>query len=1326
MANFFLEIFNLSLAACWLIGAIVAVRAIFAKSMPKWLVCCLWGLVAVRLLVPVTLESNISLVPNQQLELLIPNEGIGEVSEYVEESLPSFEENGIDSTVSAPVTDEAVSSPVTDEEFSAPIVDETVSSPVTDEEVSSPVTDEAVSAPIIEENASAPVTDENISASVQDTVIGDQNTEDVGKTDVAVNGNIVQSEKTEHSKKVSSNFATIAFAVWAIGFFLMLEYSVVSYILLKKRVAMSFPCGDKVRKGEGVDSPFIFGLFRPRIYIPFGLSQRTEECVIAHERAHFKRRDYLIKPFAFFILSVHWFNPFVWLAYILLCRDIEYACDEKVVDGLDADSRKAYALALLECAVAHRRITACPVAFGETGVKERVKNTMKYKKPAFWIVIVCVIVCIAVAVLFLTTGVGGSEDSDTSSEASDTSSEASDPSLEASGENQVEQDEKNYIDDLFAAEFVEYEDLGKYQNCVRFESSVEYNVMSVLITPKTTIYDFKIYSLEDNIDTVTLENILFEAKSISADKPLLADIEFGDILAENGISFTDENGNEYLYKLVDSAYDGKLIVSDVTTEASEESDGTLIVNGIDITKGSGVKIYDDRAELPFVAIMEALGISFEWKTDSTAIMTYGSIKPYLLDVKKGELTDYVGGDGRNHFTAYSDSPLGFVSLEKEILIDDVNAAAFFSEMGFVFRISYFDINFKDKIISIGRDTNDYKCTLIVNGNDITDSTHVVMKSDDGNYTLLPFVEIMEVLGAEFEWESDYVAKIEFLEMRFALNVKECKLIAEENDVNLISPPLGGTRKFSADKKELIVDNVTLKQFFDAAGINALYDYNKKIVTISTKSSGNEASNNEPHVHVYGEWKTVTAATCQSTGVVERVCSCGDKQLQSVNITQHKYVNGVCSCGAIESASDIEDGTLTFSMTNGGYKVSGKGFNGSVVVIPSTFMGKPVVEIAQDAFGGNRNIERVVIPKTVKTIGSHAFLHCFFLREVIFEEGSELISIGDSAFNNTAIVSITLPEGLKTIGEGAFNSCDDMKEITLPSTLKSIGSNAFRYSTVSKVTVKDIGKWCTVSFGNEYANPAYISQSLYAPDGSLVTRVNVSNGASEISAYAFCGVKTIESVSIPSTVKKIGVDAFADCKTLDVYITDLTKWAQVSVASADSLPGKRLFLNGVEIKDVVIPSGVTSIGSYAFSFASLTSVTVPDTVKTIGEGAFHYCTNLQSIKLSKNLTEIPKNMLYGASSLKTVVIPNTVKTIGESAFEGCISLESMFIPASVTYIGKHAFENCGSLKEFEFEVKDGWVCAATGGDYTVHASDLSTSYKTIAKIKDYNFAPWVRR
>lgn len=879
MASFFLEIFNLSMAACWIIGAVFTVRTLFVKSMPKWLVCCLWGLVAIRLLLPVTVETNISLVPNQQLELYIPSEDVDENSVFVEESVPTKEEIVNDSTVKVPITNE------------------TVSSPVIDEAVSAPVTDEAVS---------APVTDENISVPEQNTVIGNQNNVQNG---INENGNIqnnVQAQSTVRKNQISVSFVGIAAIVWAVGFCIMTLYSVLSYILLKRRVRMSFPCGDKVRKGEGIDSPFVLGFLRPRIYIPFGLSQRTEECVIAHERAHLARRDYIIKPLAFLILSVHWFNPFVWVAYILLCRDIEYACDERVVKGLDTDERKAYAFALLECAISHRRIAACPVAFGETGVKERVKNTMKYKKPAFWIIVICVIVCITVAVLFLTTGVSESDNSDTSSDVSDTSSETSDnaengvytqvdsfinegkfeeaykllltvkseqkakdmlkdflvvretesqygrgnngtglidelkteydangnpvkitklgsnrdiqtvtqmsydkdnnllskdiyysgaekPKIsikytydengwlikefhtdrsenslnleqtfeyvydshgnvvekrttnffgfeavevvkyvlkydekgrliekyneeepeyvtyysyyddgtlkkEESGgwlkeydengnivksdtgdekddyvynadgkllkhtcddgksvtvyeytydengylvkktadsdeygvttwqyyndaygnpekmaltyesgkddgyiyhyrgykyfyrpqkksesnatqkpneqQNNVQSESKTYIDNLFAAEFaefVEYEDLGKYQNYTVFDRTVGYNQFPILFTPKSTIYNVKIYEVEDYLDEIVLEKLLFEIDSVQAEKPLLADIEIPDIIAVNAICFADENGNVYYYKITDSGYDGSLIVSSVTVAPSEES-----------------------------------------------------------------------------------------------------------------------------------------------------------------------------------------------------------------------------------------------------------------------------------------------------------------------------------------------------------------------------------------------------------------------------------------------------------------------------------------------------------------------------------------------------------------------------------------------------------------------------------------------------------------------------------------------------------------------------------------------------------------------------------
>lgn len=194
----------------------------------------------------------------------------------------------------------------------------------------------------------------------------------------------------------------IASFIWITGIAAIVIYGIISYIRVKKTVTGAILKSDNIWQSENVVSPFILGVFKPKIYIPFGMDGETADYVIAHEKAHLKRRDHWIKPLGFLIFAVYWFNPLVWAAYILLCKDIEIACDEKVVSQMNAESRKEYATALLECAVNRRRIAACPLAFGETGLKERIKGVMNYKKPAFWVIILAVIACIVAAVCFLT------------------------------------------------------------------------------------------------------------------------------------------------------------------------------------------------------------------------------------------------------------------------------------------------------------------------------------------------------------------------------------------------------------------------------------------------------------------------------------------------------------------------------------------------------------------------------------------------------------------------------------------------------------------------------------------------------------------------------------------------------------------------------------------------------------------------------------------------------------------------------------------------------------------------------------------------------------
>ena len=190
--------------------------------------------------------------------------------------------------------------------------------------------------------------------------------------------------------------------VWLIGLGAMLLYALVSYLRLRRRVSVSLCVQENIYLCDAISSPFILGVVKPRIYLPSGLDEVQRQNVLSHERAHLARRDHWWKPLGFALLAVYWFNPVLWLAYALLCRDIELACDERVIRTMDESAVKTYSTVLLACSIPRKAVITCPLAFGEVGVKERVRNALHYKKPAFWIVVASAVVCIVVAVCFLT------------------------------------------------------------------------------------------------------------------------------------------------------------------------------------------------------------------------------------------------------------------------------------------------------------------------------------------------------------------------------------------------------------------------------------------------------------------------------------------------------------------------------------------------------------------------------------------------------------------------------------------------------------------------------------------------------------------------------------------------------------------------------------------------------------------------------------------------------------------------------------------------------------------------------------------------------------
>lgn len=307
MAEIFQKALNMSIAAGWLILAVIALRLLLRRA-PKRFRLLLWAVVGLRLALPWSIESALSLIPSAQ-------------------TLP-----------------------------------------------------EGIMLEL------APVLDTGISA---------------------LNGAINPGFTAAFTPELGASanplqvLLPIAAALWMLGAAAMLLWALVSWLRLRKRVREAVRLEENVYECE-IASPFVLGLFRPRIYLPFSLENGERELVLAHERAHITAGDHIIKPLGWLLLAAHWYNPLVWLAYALFCRDIELACDERVVRGLSLSDRADYSQALLDLSRPRGGVRACPLAFGESSVKGRVKSVLSYKKPAFWLVLLAVVVCVGAAVCFLT------------------------------------------------------------------------------------------------------------------------------------------------------------------------------------------------------------------------------------------------------------------------------------------------------------------------------------------------------------------------------------------------------------------------------------------------------------------------------------------------------------------------------------------------------------------------------------------------------------------------------------------------------------------------------------------------------------------------------------------------------------------------------------------------------------------------------------------------------------------------------------------------------------------------------------------------------------
>lgn len=428
MADVFYKILQMSISASWLILAIVVLR-IFMKKVPRKIICFLWALVAIRLVCPFAIESRFSLIPDTQgifadYENQLENAG----TDNVNAGLPDMSGaigGALDNEGAAGGNADMASGKLNNE------IDNAAGNITAGNTAGGNITGGSVSDGGI---AAGNIADKNnMSGNIPNISSG--NDMQGGTADRVNNGglndisggnfegnldnadnNLSGAATSDNQKAAAGNpgytailagklggisLGRLAF-IWTAGCVILLLYAVCSYILLRRKTGAAFNNGENIYICDDIDTPFILGIFSPKIYIPSLLTEEERGYVIAHEKAHLKRLDCVWKPLGFILLAVYWFNPLSWVAYILLCRDIELACDERVIADKDIEYKKQYAMTLLNCSSPKKMVSACPLAFGEVSVKTRIKTVLNYKKPAFWLVLAAVAACVVVMVCFMT------------------------------------------------------------------------------------------------------------------------------------------------------------------------------------------------------------------------------------------------------------------------------------------------------------------------------------------------------------------------------------------------------------------------------------------------------------------------------------------------------------------------------------------------------------------------------------------------------------------------------------------------------------------------------------------------------------------------------------------------------------------------------------------------------------------------------------------------------------------------------------------------------------------------------------------------------------
>ena len=1137
MSNVFIAFFNVSLAACLLIAAVLLLRFALRRVAPKWVICLLWCAVALRLAVPFSIQSPLGLVPNA-----IPR---------LAETAQSAPDNGADQTDNTYVPGGQTGTALPGQtgtqpgntDYTLPGETDTVSLPAAQVDPAAPATPSAPSNPV---TPSVPAAETDPKEA--------QPAPALTETEAAP------------AAQPESEWGTydVLCAAWLGGIASMFIYALASYIVLRRKLASSVPLEKGVKLCDSVGSPFVLGLFRPTVYLPFGLDAVTQDLVLRHERAHIARRDHWIKPLCFAVLALHWFNPLVWVAYILLCGDIEYACDERVCRDMSEKDCKAYTGSLLALGVRSRRIAACPVAFGTNNLKNRVKRVFSFKKPAVWVTVL-ILVASAVLVACFSAEHGESSAPDTSdvSDVSDVSEP--DGSSEVSDEDSSEDSEP-----------------------------VEPYSTKPFITGK------EITPIFVNMPRGSAGSNAFTLAGAICDGVYVTPEELG--FHENVLSCPYDQSTEYL--VPQKSYDGLT--------------GKYYINSGFISVGDEIYIYgkDERTE----AKVKSTYVYFELNSipyfEITVDQSLNSDEVYIVCTKFGlDLTVYEKGTDSQYVNM---KPGGYLLATVGVSAEPPAGSGYNPGEGYGNYWVKTNSSQVEQLVLYGAVGS---ASILCCGDFDRDGNNELVTAYKG---VGQSIDIWQADGGELIRAGSPAGSDEYfnyypkpgdsyaIKAKDGVELPQNLVIPAEYDGKPVTELCTGAFNMH---RELI--SVTVPESVTRIGNSAFYACDK-LENAAIPNGVTEIGDSA----FQGCKSLVSLELPESVTGIRKEAFYGCESVKRINIPASVAsigLNAFGNCSGLESIT-VAPGNPVYSASGNclietasktlisGCKNSVIPNDGSVTAIGGGAFGSTgfesisipegITEIGAGAFARCENLRSITIPESVTIIGSSAFYGCTRLTSVTLPKGITEIAL-QMFYGCTSLKNVNIPEGVAKIGPYAFTNCSSLAGINIPASAAELGDSPFfGCVNLESITVAP-GNTVYSASGNcliETASKTLLlgcKNSVIPNDGSVTA----------IGGNAFVGCEGIKSITVPESVNVIGGYSFGACRSL-TEITVLNRDAQIYPTA---------FKDCAKLKSFAFPDGATKIDKAVFlECAELESVTIPAGVKLIDENAFGNCAKLKDV------------------------------------------------------------------------------------------------------------------